>query len=45
MSDVGYRNPDVGYRYLDVGYRYPDVGYHIRCLITIVDVVYDIITL
>ena len=41
--DVGYRYPDVRYRCLDVEYRCPDVRYHIRHLISILDVGYDII--
>ena len=54
MSDIGSRMSDIGTRMLDigtwmldigpdVGYRYPDVRYHIRCPISILEVVYDII--
>ena len=47
--DVEYRYPDVGYRYPDVEYRYPnveyipDVGYRTRCLISILDIVNDVV--
>ena len=45
MSDMGTRMLDIRTcRYPDVGYSYPDVRYHIRCPISILDVVYDIVT-